>query len=109
MTIINWNDFLLTSATNGCVNSVREALDNGADVQCKDFEDNTALMLAAKSGHIEIIDVLLEQGASIYSDNIEGKNAVLLAAQAGHSDCLEKIINVLMEGHDIEFEPTHGH
>lgn len=105
----NWNDYLLTAAVSGCSNSLQEALENGADIHCKDVQDNTALMLAAKNGHIDIVDILLEQGSSIDADNIEGKNAVLLAAQAGHSDCLEKIINAMMQQNDVEFQSSQHH
>ena len=44
-------------------------LQNSADVNAKDHNDDTALMLAANSGQTEIVELLLQNNAEVNSRN----------------------------------------
>ena len=53
----------MLAAEKGHYAVVKYLKENGASVNEKDNEGNTALMLAAKKGRIDVVNYLLEKGA----------------------------------------------
>ena len=53
----------MMAATEGHIESVLTLLDAGADVNEKNNNDYTALMLAKEQGHTEIAEILRKAGA----------------------------------------------
>ena len=58
----------------------------GADVNIKDSDGNTPLMVAARQGCGDEVKYLHEAGADINIRNIYGNTAVMYAAQYRHGD-----------------------
>ena len=58
----------------------------GSDVNIKDKEGNTSLIIAVIFCKEAIIDLLLENQAEINSENNEGETALYLAVSRGHKE-----------------------
>ena len=70
----------------GDVETVRELLRAGADINARDRHGQTALMLAAHRGYYEMVEMLIGGGADL---NVTAKfslSALMLAITAGHAD-----------------------
>ena len=72
------------AAKAGDVASLRQHLDEGANVEGKDSTQFTALHWAASLGHAEIATLLLEHGAETDSLDGHGSTPLHLAAFLGH-------------------------
>ncbi|MBZ5611773.1 MAG: ankyrin repeat domain-containing protein [Acidobacteriia bacterium] len=59
--------------------SVIGLLDSGADVNARDHDGSTALMMAAGYGYADIVQVLLDRGADPHFESNDGSNALTLA------------------------------
>jgi hypothetical protein len=86
---------LLDGVKEGDVESVKLALENGADVHA---ENDSALRWASRYGHIEVVKLLLEHGADVHAEN---DSALQLASRYGHAE----IVKLLLEyGADVHAE-----
>ena len=56
---------LLSYASKGDVNAIKELLEEGADVNASDYDGRTALHLAASEGHGHVVELLLNNGANV--------------------------------------------
>lgn len=56
---------LLAAAGEGDLESVRTAVEAGANLTARDFIDFDALSLAIRDGHLEVVEYLLAQGAPV--------------------------------------------
>lgn len=57
------NERLLTAAARGDAAAVRDALQAGADIEARDGQRRTALLLASAADHVEAAEVLVTAGA----------------------------------------------
>lgn len=57
------NGQLLTAAALGDAAAVREAVTEGADLEARDSQRRTALLLAAAADHVEVAEILVSAGA----------------------------------------------
>ncbi len=60
---------MVAAASEGNLAEVREALDKGADVNAKTWENWTALMAACSSGSTELVKLLVDKGADVNMRN----------------------------------------
>ncbi len=75
-------------------------LDN---IDYKDKNGETALMLAARSGRVELVGRLLKKGADVNAVSAAGSTALILAAGSGRDD----VVSLLLErGADAEKKGT---
>ena len=81
----------LNSAKNGNTKVVELFLQAGMDVNTKNADGQTALMLAAYSGHTDTVKLLLKHGAFINVIDKFGDSALSWAAAENHTD----IVNLL--------------
>ena len=63
---------LLTAVNNNHPEEVNTALKNGANIEWKDSQNRTPLMLAVRAKHIEVAKILIENNANVNAqDNIQ--------------------------------------
>ena len=74
------NGKLISAATNGNSNSVRESIVNGADVNAKSNRGWTALHEAALYGHVDVAKFLIAKGADVGAKDEAGRTALHWAA-----------------------------
>ena len=61
-----FDEALISAATNGHFEAVQLLVKNGADIYAV---DNQALISAARNGHLEIVKFLVQNGANIYAQD----------------------------------------
>jgi ankyrin repeat protein len=71
---------LVTAIRHADAQAVRKLLDNGADVNARDAEGNTPLILAAFYASPECLELSIEKGADVNSANKEGATPLIRAA-----------------------------
>jgi ankyrin repeat protein len=70
------------------------ALQNGANLDAKNAQGRTPLIIAAKNGSKQTLDVLLAAGAYLDSVDKDGKKAADFAYEQGHNDLVEYLEDV---------------
>ena len=80
---------LLKMAREGADSLVKLLLSAGADVNARDENGQTPLMLAAAEGHNETVAALLDAGADVQAKDNDGKTASLLAGEKGHAEIVQ--------------------
>lgn len=98
---------LQKAVTSGSLADVETAIAKGEDVNKKDGDGNTPLIIAAKHGDFGIVLALLKKGADLKVKNKEGYDALLtLSAYSmpgpstpATSDKAPKPIGITLEGH----------
>ena len=77
-TAISDNEFIKLCA-EGNAEKIEEAINNGANIEAKDDNGNTALILAASEGYTQIVELLLQYGANINAKDNKGYTAFSVA------------------------------
>ncbi len=83
---------LLKMAKEGADALVEMLLTSGADVNARDENGQTPLMLAAAEGHYETVAALLDAGADVHAKDNDGKTASLLAGEKGHAEIVQLLL-----------------
>jgi len=86
---------LLDAARAGKTRRVEELLKNGADLEARDPDGRTALMLAAQNGRTAAVQLLLAKGADAEARDVHGWNAYMLALLAPSGKLLRTHDSVL--------------
>lgn len=88
-------DYLLFSVEKNHLQHTKKALQQGANVNAKDYFLKTPLMYACENGNLEIVKILLTYGASISINERDrfGKTAFMYAKEKGSLP----IMNLLIE------------
>ncbi|XP_054550111.1 ankyrin repeat domain-containing protein 29 isoform X3 [Talpa occidentalis] len=94
------------AARRGNLALLRLLLNSGrVDVDCRDSNGTTLLMVASYAGHIDCVRELVLQGADINLQRESGTTALFFAAQQGHND----VVRFLFEfGASTEFRTKDG-
>jgi len=98
---------ILTATDSGNVGDVEKAIASGADINKRDSDGNTPLILAAKHGDFAIVKILVIKGATIRAKNKDGDDALLalsnytmnIAAGAEKGSQKNEPIPITTEGH----------
>lgn len=96
---------LLEGAFDGEMDMVKEALDEGADVEVADGAGHTALSEASAGGQMEIAMLLADKGADPNSRGQFGRTPLWRACFAGHN---ELAVNLLEIGADPRLSDDSG-
>jgi len=96
---------LLKDASQGNLIAVRDALENGADINAKNNAGGTALIYAIFNGHTETANLLIDNGADLKPEDVFGKTALINATDKGFIE----IVKILIEkGADINTRNKSG-
>ena len=83
---------LLDAARTGNTTALQELLAQGAPINARDDNGNTALMLAVRYRHATTVRKLLDLGADTGLLNHEGLTALQIAQQMGFADIAETLL-----------------
>jgi uncharacterized protein len=86
-------DPLHDAAKAGDVGSVRQLLDQGAELAKPDAAGEPPLLVAALAGHPDVVALLLERGADIEIRNKGGLTALHAAAYGGNLEVVELLVS----------------
>jgi ankyrin repeat protein len=64
----------------------------GMDINSRDKDGSSALMIAAENGDLEMAQLLIKSGADVNSHNIDGYTALIYAAYKGNVQIAELLI-----------------
>ncbi len=90
---------LMRAALDGNTESVRELINQGADINRRDDSGRTALMFAVVNRHYETMKVLLEHGADVNARSKQGGTALMGAAMAGELSMVQALLD---KGADLD-------
>ena len=99
------NRELIIAAGKGDITTVESLIGKGADVNARDAEDWTALMLAGKGGHTGVVKAVLEKDAKVNMKNVYGFTALMWAAKGGHTDTVKAMLD---KGADVSIKNMGG-
>ncbi|KAL6827987.1 hypothetical protein V8C40DRAFT_286854 [Trichoderma camerunense] len=91
--------WLMQAAKNGQKDITKMLLENGADVNIKDWNHRTPLWWAVREGRKEIAILLLDNGANIETVDDEGRTPLWAATERGKADMAKLLIE---SGADVE-------
>jgi hypothetical protein len=77
---------LIASALRGDLPRVRVLLDAKADLNARNGDGATALILASQAGHADVVRALLAAKADVNAKTSNGATALTEASQHGHGD-----------------------
>ncbi len=86
------NNELLSAASSGDTAAAARLLGQGADVDAKNNQGDTALLLAARSGKVDTARLLIEKGANIEVKNNVGETALIAACTSGHAEVAQLLV-----------------
>ena len=79
------NADLLDSASRGDLDGVKNAISQKANINFKDSNGTSALMLAANNNHFQVVKFLVDNKADILSKNMYGWTAAVMAGARGNT------------------------
>ena len=97
-------EILAELGEKGDIETMRQYLDAGVDVNTVANGDGTALIGAAKGGHMEMVRFLISRGADVNLASIGDGNPLIAASEAGHHEIVQLLldegaeINTIVEG-----------
>ncbi|GMQ94957.1 MAG: hypothetical protein BMS9Abin13_067 [Patescibacteria group bacterium] len=86
------NSVLVGGALKGDMETVRRALEKGANVNTKDKDGTTALMIAVLYVHTEVTKLLLDRGADVNAKDKDGTTALMIAALFGQTEIADILL-----------------
>ena len=91
------NSIIFDNTTDVDTENVKLLLKNGADVNAKNNDGQTALMWASDNGHIEVVRLLLENGANVNAKKDDGQTVLMVVC-----DCDEEYIHYFIDLRGIQ-------
>jgi ankyrin repeat protein len=86
----------LEAARTGPIETIREYLDQPeADIECRGYLNQTALLLATWNGRTEVARLLIKSGADVHNAWYPAQQAVTaleMAAENGHEDLVALLL-----------------
>ena len=97
---------LIEGAKTGNLEMVKDALDDGADInKSRNNDDKTPLYAASEKGHLEVVRELLARGAAVDAAIYGGWTPLLVAILKGH---LEVVKALLARGASVDAAMNDG-
>lgn len=92
---------LMCAAAHGAEKCAEYLLENGADVNLKNFDGHSALHWAAYAGRTETLPLLLAHNADIEARTVDGRTPFHIAAFRGHIQFIEEFMKANPEINEI--------
>ena len=83
---------LLVAAQFGALKSAEVLLENGAALEAKNQDGNTALFEASGANEAEVLKLLIDRGCLMDGKDNNGDTVLLKTVNAGHIECLQILI-----------------
>ncbi|TNK94291.1 hypothetical protein OUY_02205 [Wolbachia endosymbiont of Leptopilina clavipes] len=83
---------LITAAAEGSLQTVKNLIERGADIEAKDEKGWTPLHYAARYNHLELCEFLLGQHANIEAKNKNNKTPLDLARERNHMEIVSSLM-----------------
>ena len=83
---------LSVASRDGHLKLVRNLLEKGANVNCLDYQERTALINASRGGHVDCVKTLLKTGADV-NRQTSRTTALQESACFGHTICVQVLLN----------------
>ena len=83
------NEDLLTAIQKGDIEKVSSLIEKGADVNVRDTDGVTALILASQFGYADIVKLLIDNGANVNARDDEGRTALMKATIKRYKDIVK--------------------
>jgi hypothetical protein len=96
---------LIGATGRGDAAMVTDLLASGADVNSRDPQGLTALIVAAFGGNVEIASLLVEKGAGVNARTNEGATPLMAAVQSGNKELVQLFLN---KGADANAKDDQG-
>jgi len=85
-------DKLIEAVKNGDLKNVETLIAPGVDLEARDNQNMTALMIAAKKGYTDIVSKLINAGANLGAKDRYGKTVLSYACKSGHTETVKILI-----------------
>jgi ankyrin repeat protein len=89
----------------GDIPKLRILLDQGASINAKNKEGETALMVAALEGRTDMVRFLIDRGADLNARDVVGATPLLYAALGGSLDTIQLLVE---KGADLNAKTLDG-
>lgn len=96
---------LVACAGRGQVDRVAKLLDEGCDVNGRDFNGRTATSMAAENGKDSILQLLIQRGADVNLPDADSELPLWWAARYGHRQAVTRLLG---EGARVEAPDDNG-
>ncbi len=96
---------LLKAAGRDDISRAKDLLDQGVDVNAKNKNGWSALMVAASRGKVEMLNLLIEKGAAVDAKNDQGQTPLIFAAHWGHANAVRLLIE---QGANVNLQMNDG-
>ena len=83
---------LIRAVKRGDRTAIKQAINDGADVNGEDLQGWTPLFHAARRGDVDVIRVLIEAGAEVNRGKETGFTALFSAVLEGHSEAVRALL-----------------
>ncbi|NLL12180.1 MAG: ankyrin repeat domain-containing protein [Fibrobacter sp.] len=83
---------LMRASAKGDLETVKQLLNEGADVNATDMHGRTALIEASWSGSLEVAEFLIKKGADVNASDSAGYTALMRASEEGHLPVVKFLI-----------------
>jgi ankyrin repeat protein len=74
------------------IDSIREEMDNGADINAKYANDWTPIHYAIRENNPKILQLLIDNGADINAQNIDGNTPLIIATMTRNLNSIKTLI-----------------
>ena len=98
-------NLLYFASEAGNVTIIETVLSRGLDVDCKDSDGATPLMLTVVDSKIDAVNYLLDNTADFFMTSQSGENLLYFASEAGNVTIIE---TVLSRGLDVDCKDSNG-
>ena len=96
---------LLSASSEGKLDTIKQLLETGTEVDMQDGDGVSALMLACQNGHKEAAKLLLERGAQVDLRDNYGWSSLMWASNEGQTE----VVKLLLErGAQVDLQDNDG-